>query len=354
MTEPAGTSPFFRSRWIERPPHVTELEPTGLPAGFRAAGVAAGIKPKGLDVGLLVSDAPDTVSSARFTASAVVGAPVAVSQRASLGRLRAVVASSGNANVADGARGIETAAAAQSAAAERLGLEPGQVGVAATGVIGRELPRDRLLAGLDRAAAELGPDAGAFSEALMTTDRGSKRACLEVDAAIGAGSPVGPGEGRRDDLARLRHGAVLHADRRRARAGHDRPPDGRHGQALAGADLGRRPAVHERHGVLPGERRVGRPRGAGGRRRAGARRGHGRAAATARARGRRRWRGCAARGPGDRPRRGGGGGARGPRGGRLAARQDGAARSGTELRPRARGRGAGAGRRAGRNAPGAR
>ena len=185
MTEPAGTSPFFRSRWIERPPHVTELEPTGLPAGFRAAGVAAGIKPKGLDVGLLVSDAPDTVSSARFTASAVVGAPVAVSQRASLGRLRAVVASSGNANVADGARGIETAAAAQSAAAERLGLEPGQVGVAATGVIGRELPRDRLLAGLDRAAAELGPDAGAFSEALMTTDRGPKRACLEVELPSG-------------------------------------------------------------------------------------------------------------------------------------------------------------------------
>ena len=49
---------FFRSRWVERPGHVEELEPAALPAGFRAAGVAAGLKEKGLDVGLLVSDEP--------------------------------------------------------------------------------------------------------------------------------------------------------------------------------------------------------------------------------------------------------------------------------------------------------
>ena len=45
---------FFRSRWVDRPEHVTELEPTALPAGFRAAGVAAGLKPAGLDVGMMV------------------------------------------------------------------------------------------------------------------------------------------------------------------------------------------------------------------------------------------------------------------------------------------------------------
>ena len=112
---------------------MTEIDPTALPRGFRAAGVAAGIKPEGLDVGLLVSDEPDTASAARFTASAFVGAPVAVSQRAALERMRAVVASSGNANVADGERGLETAVAAQAAAAQGLGLEPDEVGVAATG-----------------------------------------------------------------------------------------------------------------------------------------------------------------------------------------------------------------------------
>jgi glutamate N-acetyltransferase/amino-acid N-acetyltransferase len=176
---------FFRSRWVECPAHVAEIEPTALPRGFRAAGVAAGIKPEGLDVGLLVSDEPDTASAARFTASALVGAPVALSQRAALERMRAVVASSGNANVADGERGLATAAAAQSAAAERLALEREEVGIAATGVIGRELPRDRLLEGVERAAADLGDGAAAFSEALMTTDQGPKRACVEVTLPSG-------------------------------------------------------------------------------------------------------------------------------------------------------------------------
>jgi glutamate N-acetyltransferase / amino-acid N-acetyltransferase len=47
---------FFRSRWVDPPAHVKELDPTALPAAFRAAGVAAGLKPEGLDVGVLVSD----------------------------------------------------------------------------------------------------------------------------------------------------------------------------------------------------------------------------------------------------------------------------------------------------------
>jgi glutamate N-acetyltransferase / amino-acid N-acetyltransferase len=69
----AAQASFFRSRWVERPPRATELDPAGLPAGFRSAGVAAGIKPEGLDVGVLVSDEQDTVSAARFVASALVG-----------------------------------------------------------------------------------------------------------------------------------------------------------------------------------------------------------------------------------------------------------------------------------------
>ena len=66
---------FFGSRWVQQPGHVSEG--AGLPAGFRAAGVRAGIKPSGEpDVGLLVSDAPETVSAARFTRSGVLAAPV--------------------------------------------------------------------------------------------------------------------------------------------------------------------------------------------------------------------------------------------------------------------------------------
>jgi glutamate N-acetyltransferase/amino-acid N-acetyltransferase len=66
---------------------VTEREPTGLAPGFRAAGVAAGLKPEGLDVGVLVSDSPETVSAARFTSNARVGAPVVVSRQSRTGGL---------------------------------------------------------------------------------------------------------------------------------------------------------------------------------------------------------------------------------------------------------------------------
>jgi glutamate N-acetyltransferase / amino-acid N-acetyltransferase len=107
----SSATTFFRSRWIEAPAHVTELDPHVLPAGFRAAGVAAGLKPDGLDVGVLVSDAADTVSAARFTSNARVGAPVIVSRQADLDRLRAVVANSGGSNVGDGQRGLDTALA---------------------------------------------------------------------------------------------------------------------------------------------------------------------------------------------------------------------------------------------------
>ena len=190
MTDPArppveAPAPFFRSRWVEQPAQVSELEPTALPAGFRAAGAAAGIKPSGLDVGVLVSDEPRTVSAARFVDSALLGAPVAVTSEGALDGLRAIVASSGNANVADGQRGVDTARASQELAAELLGVEAAQVGLASTGVIGRELPRERLLAGVREASGRLGGDSRGFCEAILTTDRGPKRACMEVELPSG-------------------------------------------------------------------------------------------------------------------------------------------------------------------------
>ena len=68
-------SGFFRSRWVSRPAHTKQLGQTALPAGFRAAGVAAGIKGEGVDVGVLVSDDPETVSAARFSTNAPVRQP---------------------------------------------------------------------------------------------------------------------------------------------------------------------------------------------------------------------------------------------------------------------------------------
>jgi glutamate N-acetyltransferase/amino-acid N-acetyltransferase len=181
----AGSSTFFRSRWVDRPERVEELAPTGLPAGFRAAGVAGGLKPEGPDVGVLFAESAETVSAARFTSNARVGAPVIVSRESALTRLRVVVANSGCSNVGDGERGVETALATQRAAAELLGVEPAQVGLASTGVIGHELPREPLLGGVRDACAGLGADADAFSRSILTSDRAPKRACLRVQLEAG-------------------------------------------------------------------------------------------------------------------------------------------------------------------------
>jgi glutamate N-acetyltransferase/amino-acid N-acetyltransferase len=178
---------FFRSRWVEKPAHVTELEPAALPKCFCSAGVAAGLKPQGLDVGVLASF-DESTSAARFTSSARLGAPVIVSREARLDGLRAIVANSGGSNVGDGERGLETARAMQRAVADELDLEPDQVGVASTGVIGIELPRDRVVSGARAACGALVGDAADFSEAILTSDAGPKRACVEV--ALPSGGSV--------------------------------------------------------------------------------------------------------------------------------------------------------------------
>jgi glutamate N-acetyltransferase / amino-acid N-acetyltransferase len=173
---------FFTSRWVPRPEHVEEL-PGGLPAGFRAAGVACGLKHDGAkDLGLLVADAPETTSAARFTRSGVVAAPVQLCrERCDLQHLRVVVANAGNANAATGIPGLESAGATQLAAARATGIEPGAIGVASTGVIGVQLPVDRILDGLPLLHEELRPDGdGDFAEAIRTTDAFPKRASLRV------------------------------------------------------------------------------------------------------------------------------------------------------------------------------
>jgi glutamate N-acetyltransferase/amino-acid N-acetyltransferase len=176
-----------KSRWIDVPGHVSELD-GGLPAGFRAAGVACGLKPSGgLDLGLLVSDAPETVSAARFTRSGVLAAPVLLTQeRCRLGGLRAVVTNAGNANAATGRRGLEDAARMQGAGAMAAGVHEEQVAVASTGVIGVPLDTDKVIRGIADARRELARDGdAAFGEAIRTTDLLSKSASLEVELSSG-------------------------------------------------------------------------------------------------------------------------------------------------------------------------
>lgn len=158
------------------------MEPTALAPGFRAAGLACGLKESGgTDVGVVVCDSDQVSSALLLTRNAAAAAPIRVCRdRCDGGRIRAVVVNSGNANAATGAQGYADAVAMQERGATALGLEPAQVAVAETGVIGEALPMARLLAGIDATAAGLGPDARSFSEAIMTTDRGPKRCCLQA------------------------------------------------------------------------------------------------------------------------------------------------------------------------------
>ncbi|MCL2769924.1 MAG: bifunctional glutamate N-acetyltransferase/amino-acid acetyltransferase ArgJ, partial [Solirubrobacterales bacterium] len=175
---------FFRSRWAPAPAHVRELPPdAGLPSGFRAAGVACGIKPSGRpDLGLLVCDAPSPVSAARFTLTGTPAAPVVIDrERCRLEALRAVLVNSGCANAATGARGIDAAVKSQGAAARALGCEPAEVALASTGAIGRHLPVDEVLRGVREVSGGLRRAGdGDFQQAIETTDRFEKRASLEV------------------------------------------------------------------------------------------------------------------------------------------------------------------------------
>ncbi|HLI58750.1 MAG TPA: bifunctional ornithine acetyltransferase/N-acetylglutamate synthase [Solirubrobacteraceae bacterium] len=179
---------FFQSRWVERPPHVTERDPHGLPRGFRAAGVAAGIKPSGdPDVGLLVCDEPGCTSDARFTASAAPAAPVTLTrERCALERIRTIAVNAGNANAATGRRGVEHAAKMQGAAAMASGVREDQVAVCSTGVIGVPLPVDDVGRGILACAHALSADGGgAFARAIRTTDALDKQACVEVTLPSG-------------------------------------------------------------------------------------------------------------------------------------------------------------------------
>ncbi|MHB8492867.1 MAG: bifunctional glutamate N-acetyltransferase/amino-acid acetyltransferase ArgJ [Solirubrobacteraceae bacterium] len=180
---------LFASRWVKVPGHVRELSlEAGLPAGFRASGVACGIKPSGRpDLGMVVCDEEHCVSAARFTTNASPAAPVQLTrERSSLAALRAVLVNSGCANAATGSRGLEDAERARAAAAAAVGLEAEQVAVASTGSISHFLPMERVLAGVQEAAGALRSDGDvAFQRAIETTDSYEKRAVLEVALSAG-------------------------------------------------------------------------------------------------------------------------------------------------------------------------
>lgn len=164
------------------------------PRGFRAAGVAAGIKAtNGLDLALLVSETP-AQAAAVFTTNLAVAAPVVVSRdhlARSGGVARAIIVNSGCANACTGAEGLQAARDMAAETAREIGCPVEQVLVASTGVIGVALPMDKVRRGLTEAVRTLGADQGpAAARAIMTTDPFPKEAAIRFkirgqDVAIG-------------------------------------------------------------------------------------------------------------------------------------------------------------------------
>ena len=159
------------------------------PLGFRATGVAAGLKTTGLlDVALVVNDGPSHLGAGVFTANRVKAAPVLWTQQVVQdGRVDAVVLNSGGANACTGPGGFRDTHATAEWAAMALEVSATDVAVCSTGLIGERLPIDRLLAGVDDAVPLLSP-AGAddAARAIMTTDSVPKQAVVQ-----GAGFTVG-------------------------------------------------------------------------------------------------------------------------------------------------------------------
>ena len=137
---------------------------------------------------MLVCDEEGCTSDARFTASGAQAPPVLLTrERCDLGAIRAVVANSGNANAATGRMGFENAAKMQGAAAMVARVRENRLAVCSTGVIGVPLPMDAVNRGIAACAHALSADgAGAFAEAIRTTDVLDKQACVE--AALPSGT----------------------------------------------------------------------------------------------------------------------------------------------------------------------
>ena len=149
------------------------------PHGFRATGVAAGLKASGAaDLALVVNDGPDHHGAAVFTSNRVEAAPVTWSRQVvNDGRVDAVVLNSGGANACTGPQGFADTHHTAERVAEALGASAGDVVVCSTGLIGELLPMDRVLAGVEKAASALSPTGGEEAAvAIKTTDTVHKQA----------------------------------------------------------------------------------------------------------------------------------------------------------------------------------
>ena len=167
-----------------------------VPEGFKASGVRAGLKKSGnLDFALVQNLGPLSSAASVFTTNRCLANPVLWSKEVMAdGQVSAIVLNSGGANCYTGPEGFQTTHATAEAVADKLGISAGDVIVCSTGLIGEQLDRAKVLAGVDAAVATLHEDGGFdASEAIMTTDSKPKRAVIKRDGWSIGGMAKGAG-----------------------------------------------------------------------------------------------------------------------------------------------------------------
>jgi len=164
------------------------------PLGFRAAGVAAGIKNSGNpDVAVVINDGPSAAAAAVFTSNRVKAAPVTWSRQAvAAGQIRAVVLNSGGANACTGPAGFADTKQTAEHLGNLMSVPVMQVAVCSTGLIGERLPMPQLLVGVDAAAASASVEGGqAAASAIMTTDTVPKTCSVQCGSYLIGGMAKG-------------------------------------------------------------------------------------------------------------------------------------------------------------------
>lgn len=184
------------------------------PQGFKAAGVHSGVKYRALDLGMLYSEVPAS-AFVGYTSNEVKAAPVQVMMKENSPKLSAVVVNSGNANALTGRRGIEDAMTMKQVAAAELNIDPTEVGVMSTGLIGRFMDMHKVRYGISRAAGELdvGREAdNLIAEAIMTTDTIKKECAVRArlsDGTLVHIAAISKGSGMIAPHMKVLHGTTL-------------------------------------------------------------------------------------------------------------------------------------------------
>lgn len=170
----------MESQWYE----ITPVEDGSItnPKGFLADGLYSGVKKKRFDLGAIYCEVPAS-SAAVYTLNKVQAAPLQVTKEsiAKEGKLRAIIANSGNANACTGTRGLEDAYTMRRVGAEFFSVPEHQVAVASTGVIGEFLQIDKITTGIKQFQVDSTIEAAKkFNSAILTTDTVEKHACFQT------------------------------------------------------------------------------------------------------------------------------------------------------------------------------